>query len=285
VAELRDPWVDSYLYPYPAWRRKREERLEKATLSSACGLVTVSQPLADVLVKNYTKPVAVVMNGFDPEDYPHPETLNPPDPDLLRIVYTGGIYPGYRDPTPLFAALRQMGPLAEKVRVQFFTRYLDWVLTQARNLGIEHLVEGKPLIPYRESLKTQMEADVLLMLLWNDPAEQGVLSRKLFEYFGARRPILAIGLGHDIAACLVRERQAGLVSNNADEIAAQIASWLEQKTVKGMIAPPPPEARRGLSRREQFDILDCFLKQHISIRDIPNSSNSFPSGRRTKGGR
>jgi hypothetical protein len=42
--------------------------------------------------------------------------------------------------------------------------------------------------------------DVLLLLLWNDPRERGVYTGKLFEYLGARRPILGIGPADNVAA-------------------------------------------------------------------------------------
>ena len=69
VGELRDLWVDFHRYHVGRVRKHIEHRLEKRVLSSATGLVTVSEPMAELLRKKYCKPTAVVLNGYDPEDY------------------------------------------------------------------------------------------------------------------------------------------------------------------------------------------------------------------------
>ena len=267
VAEMRDPWVDDHRYPYPTWRKKWEEKLEKATLKSATALVTVSQPWADYLAKKHSKPVAVVMNGYDPEDYPISKEFKPPTPGLLQIIYTGTIYQAFQDPTPLFIALRQMENRADNIKIQFYTRYFDNALFKARENGVEHLVEGKQLIPYREAIKAQGEADILLLLLWNDPQENGVFPAKLFEYLGSRRPILAVGLGHDQTSDIIRERQAGLVSNDPNVIARQILIWKEQKQIHGFIPDLPESVHKGYSRLEQFRHLDQFLFDQLKLQE------------------
>ena len=43
-----------------------------------------------------------------PEDYAGRESAGAVGSSSLEIVYTGGIYPGRRDPTPLFRALALM---------------------------------------------------------------------------------------------------------------------------------------------------------------------------------
>jgi hypothetical protein len=90
VGELRDLWTDNHYYTFPTWRRVLETWIERRTLRTAAGLVTVSEPLAQMLRLRYDMPVCVVLNGFDPADYPPVQRLQPDR--FLRIVYTGNVY-------------------------------------------------------------------------------------------------------------------------------------------------------------------------------------------------
>ena len=262
VADLRDLWVDHHYYKQPGWRKAVETKLEKRVLSSAAGLVTVSEPLAESLRAKYRQPTIVVLNGFDPGDYPT-DVTTPSDNDALRIVYTGATYPGKQDASPLFAALRQLGPLAEKVRVVFYGSYLNAIRETAAQHGVEHLVEVKAPIPYKEALRMQIESDILLLLLWTDPRERGVYTGKLFEYMGARRPILAIGGGDCVAAELIKSRSVGVVMNDPGEIAARLQDWIRQKNEAGMIPGLPEESLAGISREEQVGVLEGFLSGRL----------------------
>jgi glycosyltransferase involved in cell wall biosynthesis len=258
VAELRDLWVDNPYYSHPAWRAAVERRLEKRVLGSAAGFVTVSEPLAETLREKFGRPTEVVMNGFDAEDYPADRDAPPAGP-TLRIAYTGMIYAGKRDPSPLFAALQRMGSGREQVRVSFYGRYLETVRELADRFGVGHLVEVRNPVAYAEALRIQRESDLLLLLLWDDPSERGVFTGKLFEYIGARRPILAIGPRDNVAAQLVEDRGVGGVFRDPDEIARHLEDCLRQKRTAGGIGMLAEEVTRDLSREAQTRRLESFL--------------------------
>lgn len=257
VAELRDLWAGNPYDDLPSWRRAVDARLEHRILSSAAGLVTVSEPLAAELRRRYRKPTAVIMNGYDPQDYP--PHLQPIQDGKLRIVHTGMIYPGRRDPAPLFEALARLGNEAEDIRVLFYGRLQGNVVDLANRYGVRRLVETPGFLAYRDSLAAQASADVLLLLLWNDPREEGVLTGKLFEYLGARRPILAVGYVEGEAARLLRDRKAGITTNSPGEIAAHLLDWLQEKRRTGRVAALPAEVGNGFTRADQFTkLLDFF---------------------------
>lgn len=263
VAEFRDLWTDDHNYSYPEFRRRIERSIEKSLLASASALVTVSESLAEKLRRKYSQPVAVITNGFDPEDYCDPPItgLGPHADDTLNIIYTGMIYSGKQDITPLFSALAKLRD-PNKVHVYFYGRYLNELTQLASQYGVEHMITVLPAIPHKQAIQMQMQADILLLLLWNDPAERGIYTGKLFEYFGARHPILAIGAHRDAASELIQERKAGTISNDPDEIAEQLKAWIERKESNKAGFTLPKEASIGLTRMDQFAKLDIFLKQH-----------------------
>ena len=258
VGELRDLWVDFHRYHVGRVRKHIEHRLEKRVLSSATGLVTVSEPMAELLRKKYCKPTAVVLNGYDPEDY-IPRMAPPAGSKELRLVYTGMVYEGKHDPRVLFDALRFLGPEVNDVRIEFYGRYLGSVRELAIQCGVDHLVSINGQIPYRDSLRMQQEADALILFPWTDPQERGVYSGKLFEYIGSGRPILAIGGVRTVASDLIAERGAGAVCETAMKVAMQLQTWLAEKRITGSVSAPAAEAGAGLTREAQARKLEKFL--------------------------
>ena len=265
IAEFRDRWVDDPYNDYPQWRTNLLARLERRVVASATGVVTVSEPWAEFYRAKFGKPVATIYNGYDPQDFAfEPDDGNPPPSDKLTITYTGVIYSGRRDPSPLFEALKLLGPDRQRCRVVFYGSAPDLVRPVAERCGVGDLVEVHPPVPYKESIQLQRAADVLLLLQWNDPKEQGNCPAKLFEYFAVRRPILGLGLEDGVPAKFIRERSAGFFSNDPTLIAAQLRSWLAEKERNGFIKSLPPEAREGLSRAVQFEKLEHFIGECLA---------------------
>ncbi len=263
VGDLRDLWVDNHNYEFAGWRMGLEQRLEYIVMSTASGLVTVSEPLADTLKRRFGKPTEVILNGFDAEDYPI-LTGVPGRNDTLRIVFTGTIYVGSQSPAPLFKALQLMGKKAEKVRVVFYGASRKLVQELASSFGVVHLIGNNEPVPHRDALIAQSEADILLHLLWNDPTQPGVYGAKVFEYLGARRPILAVGYIGNVAAQLIQEREAGVVLDDPVAIASQLEQWIGQKELTGKIPSLDSLITTGLSREEQARQLEIFLRQCLN---------------------
>jgi hypothetical protein len=239
-------------------RRLLEVRLETYVLSAAAGLVTVSELWAETLKRKYAKPTIVVTNGFEPSDYPTQHT-GASRSNCLCIVYTGTIL-SKQNPWPLFAALHMLGTDAGAVQITFYgLRRPEIIHTLAEQWNVEQFVDIHDRLPHSQALHIQTQADILLLLLWNDPAEKGVYPGKLFEYIGARRPILAVGHTDNAAGELIRSRQAGVTLDDPEAIAAQLRHWIQQKRTEGSIPSLPQSGTVGLSREEQTRVLEGFL--------------------------
>jgi glycosyltransferase involved in cell wall biosynthesis len=262
VAEFRDRWWDDPYYPPTPWRRKMEAALERRIVANAAGLTTVSEPWARTYAQRYAKPTVVVYNGYDPSDYDAALCLGSPNGACLRIVYTGRIYPGRRDPSALFKALRLLEKPA-RVRVEFYGSQPSRILPIADRYGVRGSVQIHPHVPYSEAVRAQQAADVLLFMQWNDPREQGNVPGKLFEYLAARRPILGLGLEDGVAALIVSERAAGRFLNDPRSIADELAAWIRMKDEQGGIPALPESVRTGFSRDEQFAKLESFLYEVV----------------------
>ena len=269
VLEFRDRWSEDPYAPPFFWRRWRNRAAENSLIGQAAALVTVSQPWAASYRARYGKPTEVVYNGYDAEfctEGPFDGAAGQPG---LEIVYTGGIYPGYRDPSPLFAAMKQLDEQGQRCRMIFHGVRAGMIAPLVEAQGVSHLVEVREVLVHEEALRRQRESDILVLLQWNDPKEQGNVPGKFSEYLGARRPILVLGLHDGVPATIVRERNAGFFSNEPKEIAGQLIRWLEIKQESGLLPPVPESARAGFSRDEQYARLERFLAGLIEAAPSP----------------
>ena len=216
IAELRDLWADNpYLNAGPITRV-----LERWVLAPADALITVSEPLADILERKYPKKmVATIMNAYDEADFrPTCSAVASSEPIKYRIIYTGALYAGRRDPTPLFSAISSCVELRESVSIEFYGSKSDFLEDLIERFDLRGVVKFGGTLSRSEAIAQQSSADVLLLLTWNDPRENGILTGKLFEYIGARKPILLIGDTGGTAAQLIINNQFGIASNNVLEI-------------------------------------------------------------------
>lgn len=263
IVEMRDRWSDDPYYPPPRWRRTVDAWAEHRILGHARAVITVSEPWAEAYREKYGKPVCVMYNGYDAQLIDESVASAPRGDDGLQIVYTGGIYPGRRDPSALFAALAMLGKAAEQVRIEFYRTDEAHVMPLAAAHGVQRLVHVHAGVSHDEAVRVQRSADVLFLMQWNDPREQGNVPGKFFEYLGALRPILVLGLEDGVPATILRERNAGVFSNDPRVIARHLSLWMTVKREKGAIPDLPKSVRAGLSRDAQYSRLEGFLARIV----------------------
>lgn len=263
VAELRDIWANN---PYGLQNRLRsliESRLEKRVLANADALVAVTATTRDDLEQLHSKPTVLCMNGYDPEDFLGLEEVQPLDDQKVTIIHAGSIYIGRRDPSSLFEAVSRLGPLADQVRMLFYGDQADSLMALAQRKGVEKHVEVSGPVSRQQVLELERRADVLLLCRWDDPSEDSIIPGKLFEYIGARRPMLAIGSETGEAADIIRRGNFGLVTNDPDKIVQNLKHWIDQKKKFARL----PDINAGdpaqFTRKGQFQLLDQFFNHHF----------------------
>lgn len=199
VADYRDLWIGNPLSPLRGRRLRRESRLEARTVGRRADLVTtVSEGLAQSLRSRFRQPVAVVMNGHEAGANPAGPRTGPTEhgrPDL-RLVHTGSLYGGTRDPSPLFRAARswcERGAGTRRPRITFYGARCEGLDTLVRQCGAEEFVLRGGHVSHAESLRHQREADALILLESHSPAHDGILTGKVFEYVASGRPVLCVG--------------------------------------------------------------------------------------------
>lgn len=210
VADYRDLWSQCHLKEISARGKARETAMESEAVAGAADLVTtVSAELAESLSGFLGVEARVVANGFDTplesvrRNFGRSQAREAAPSKPLRIVYTGMIYPGRRDPGPLFDATRELiqsGAVREDdIRVEFYGKRqgeLDALIDQHGAAGFV-TVHGH--VPREDALRAQETAGLLLLLESGADDAKGVLTGKLFEYMASGRPVLSLGSASDSA--------------------------------------------------------------------------------------
>jgi hypothetical protein len=228
VAEYRDLWSQNPYEKRSDISRKIEKVYEKAIMKNASAFITVSSPLKENLINLHRKPTYIIYNGFDKTDFMADTELT----SKFTITYTGTIYPGKRDPSPLFKAISLLEEknkqLLKNLEIRFFGRELDKIIYDlAAKYGVEDYVVYKGEVDHDTAVKSQKESILLLLLSWNNPADAGVLTGKIFEYLGAERPILAFGYPKGAINNLLDVTNAGIMLNDPKNISLFLEESLQ----------------------------------------------------------
>lgn len=240
IADWRDLWTENHLFPGLWPFTIIEKRSESSWMRTADLITTVSSPLAVILGRKYGRKVSVIYNGFDPEDYENlPTKKSYPQDGVFRITYTGSIYAGRQDPSPLFQAVSQLhdaGSLTpDRLQIIFYGNNADMTFL-AEKFNIGSYVQYGGFLPRQQALWFQRDADVLLFLEFESSYVQGILTGKLFEYLFAGPPILSVGIGaDDSAATVLRETKRGESFGNQVGLIAQMIVLLMEAKRNGSI--------------------------------------------------
>ncbi len=248
VADFRDPWYD-HAFRYQTRterRREREGELERRLASSAHHIVMAHPIGAEKMSRRYNIPsekISVITNGYNPDDFKKGRSKEAHD-DRLKIVHVGTPYKN-NSPAPLFRALDLAAEKAPELLRSLSVRFVGGCHIdppQHKDLSIE--IEANR-VPHPQAIQEMLDADVLL-LVFEKSLPSYMIPGKLFEYLGARKPILAIIPQDSDSGRIVRETESGVVldPDKPEEIIKQLEDWAAQK-------PRLQENREALKKYER----------------------------------
>jgi glycosyltransferase involved in cell wall biosynthesis len=194
VIDYRDAWLE---YPYKYYPTRLHKflnyRLEKDVLLSASAIITTNRRVKELLITrhkflNYND-VKILSQGYDPADFAESMQVKKQE-KKFQIAHAGTFY---ADRTPqhflqaVKRAIAEHPPLAEKLEVHFIGAFRAIDKRLITSLGLDTLVHIHGYLDHRACVRELMASDVLWLTLGNDKQSPG----KVYEYLGARKPILA----------------------------------------------------------------------------------------------
>ncbi len=220
VADFRDPWTKIDFYNQlrlTTWGDRRHHRLEKEVLTLADRIVTVSPSWArDFKTLSSRDDVAVITNGFDPEDFTAQEQLRF---NKFNICHFGSMNKD-RNPYILWQALHdllvELPNLSKDLQIDLYGQVDIEILQSIREAGLSDYLNKREFVPHAEVVQNMTRSYLLLLPVNNTPNQNGVVPGKLYEYMGSGRPILGIGPEHADAAEIIQETNTGVMINYQD---------------------------------------------------------------------
>ncbi|MFC2085858.1 glycosyltransferase family 4 protein [Bacteroidota bacterium] len=231
VTDFRDDWVGNPRHFYlTAWHKNRHQLLESEVIKASSAVTVINRPIHDRLIVRNLGPegyhkVSMIPQGYDADDFnsSHPG----PDPKQLRLTYTGIFY-DVQTPEYFLKALSSLLERRPELRKAFVAEFVGHLpkkeLQRITDLGLDKVVEYKGYLPHRESVERLQAADILWMTVGRRAGNETISTGKLFEYMGARKPIL--GLVPQGAAADALERYGAFFRAAPDDPSA-IAAALE----------------------------------------------------------
>ena len=187
IGDFSDPMVTFYT---PQLRKPIDKRVQEILLRRMDRILVTNRRLKEDFLTQYPflskERISVLTQGFD--DGLSKDSIGAvPSKKKLRLVYTGTFYRHERDPLELFKALVDL----KDMDVEFIVAGRnDEVVSDAKKFGLlGDRVNYLGYLKYADSIRVQHEGDVLVHF-GNRCSNQ--VPGKIYEYLGARKPILAI---------------------------------------------------------------------------------------------
>jgi len=213
IADFRDPWSELDLleeFHLSNSSRKKHQDFEKQVLQNADVTLTVSETWVKDLKRLGGNRVELITNGYDTADF----ELKPKINDKFIIGHYG-LLNHIRNPKNLWKTLNSLceenTEFNNKLELHFSGNIdAEVILEIESHPYLKAKVKQLGYLSHAEVLEEYNEASVLLLLLFNSQSGVGNYPGKIFEYFAAKRAILAFGPEDSDAEKLIKKTKTGM---------------------------------------------------------------------------
>lgn len=193
IQDFRDPLARAPFYS--GWQYRFLKKIQTDAIISADGVTSVSHGLMKDLMRDVpiSVPQMVLYNGYEPIKASSEEACKQ---GIFTMCYTGILYSGLSDFTPLIQALHHLAKNGRidlsKVRLNYAGRDFELLQQIARKMEMEDILVNHGYVGRAEAARLQNAADLFLVLSWNTRDSQGILTGKFYEGIRAKKPILSL---------------------------------------------------------------------------------------------
>lgn len=218
VADYRDMWTMNPTTPLLDMDNpfhKLSRALESVLLHHAdCNVVAVGETIP-IYTKNFQLPqekFVGITNGYDEADFSgiiDEEKRT----DKFTINYSGLLYSKQRTIAPILQAIKELSDANEVDLSRIIFRFVgvseEDIFALVQKYDMEAIFRYVPYAPHKDAIASNMDSNLLLLLLGDDPVYKMVFTGKIFEYLRSGRPILALAPKDGVVDLLLRETGHG----------------------------------------------------------------------------
>ena len=213
VADFRDPWSElDLLEEFHLTKKSKQKyrKLEKEVLVNADVTLTVSESWVESFKSLGSSNVKLITNGFDEDDFDVNELEN----DKFIIGHFG-LLNHLRNPKNLWKILNDLcdenPDFNEKLEIRLSGNIDTEVLQNiTQYVHLKNKVKVLGYLSHKDVLNQYNSSSVLLLLLFNSESGKGNYPGKIFEYFAAKRSILAFGPEDSDTEKLIQKTKTGV---------------------------------------------------------------------------
>jgi hypothetical protein len=234
VIDFRDAWT---LHPdeYPParywllrWRNHIERLIEHLVLQCADKVILCTDGMRESFVDHYQceELFVTIRNGFDPDDFEVEGAVGSLlNESKFNIVYVGNTQSLSSRPDVFLKAIKQVLERETDIARDLGITFVGVVDSQSENLinelRLAQWIKTVGYVSHQESVGYLLEADVLLLIV---KEHSSIVTGKIFEYIGARKPVLALVVPDGEAAWLLQKAGSGILAdwNDPTDIASKI---------------------------------------------------------------
>jgi glycosyltransferase involved in cell wall biosynthesis len=194
VVDYRDVWIDNPFHFYATpFHKMYSVNLETEILTYAKRGIVTNRHAKELLLKRYAllkhDDVTIIPHGYDEDDFAPYRNVRP-DRDFFTITHSG-LFQDDRSPKYFLKALSQFladnPSAAGKIKAKFLGLMRPGHEKYIKKYKLTGIAECTGYLSHGDSIKELMASDALWLMLNDTVRSPG----KLYEYFGARKPILA----------------------------------------------------------------------------------------------
>lgn len=201
-------------------------------LAPAAACAGISPSMASYLARTYRKRTELIHTGFDPHDFPESRGPIPARPRFV-VSHIGSVYPGDQRPEIFFDGLdlllARRPEIASRIEVRFVgSKCDDGLHAMLAGRPAARVCAVEPKVDSATAIGLVRDSDALLAFTCTHHRDRhGTLSypTKIFEAFGARRPVLAVPADGDWVDELLTRTAGGVSARDAADVAAVLAEW------------------------------------------------------------
>ncbi len=242
LADYSEAWGGNKFRPESPITSRSNRLIERRCLQGAAAITCATPGIQSLLSKLHgRRDIEVIENAVDAAEW---ESIPSLPPRTFTILYAGQLYGGMLNLELLFAAvtkLRRAGhPAGAAARFEFYCDEHRVISKAGRRWQLEDAITLHQVTIRERVLHAERRAAALLMLF---PMRHiSVVPSKLYEYHGARRPILAIGPAQSRSNLggLIEGNRLGYFATTEDECAASICALYERFTSGRYETDPNP---------------------------------------------